>query len=1290
MDKIKIYLFCKHNLIEWEITQYQNSSVDFVLDGDITLFSKKYTIFFEYEEGAFKFKSTEDFTICYKNEDIDSKFIEDGDIFVCNFLNENSKVVLFVQFEETYGSIFTKYFIKDLKYVKIGSNQYNDIVYDSPNVLDYHVTLKIEGDNAKAIGTAAGAYVNKVKFKETNIKFGDVIFLYGLKCVYLGDYIAINNPNGNVYSKLYVLEQEHVIKSPPRKFLDFKVSAINKDKTYVDLDEEKVVTIDPPNFDVNYSFGFLYFASSIFSLSTFIIVIFGIFFGNSQNINHLVYCGIITVILSIVFYVLSFVLSKKKIKNDEKFYNFYLNDKFKELTLIKDERLRALNQRYPKTIDCYKNVTEFDKSIWERNKSDKKFLTLNIGQGNLYFDNLKLNSDCETKLPEDHAAYKNYLKTINNFKIISKAPITIPLNDISKLAIVSDMDILYSVVENFVVQLSSLHSPEDLKIMFLCSKQSAKKLDYVKQIPHVYSDENSFRYFTSTNEELVDLIYNVKNIISEREKVVLQNPSKKFDTSYVIFVFYDFSNTIDLFLNYIRKIESKINVSFVLVTNDNRNVPDVFKTILDVEDKTQTLYKIQDSGTKKFALTHDYTDVVNLIDIDRFVNSLGRIRFSDGIDSVNGFESKSIFDLYGVDDIGKLDILDRWKKNKLFGMESIPVGVHDREIFSINIHAKHDGPNGIIFGESSSGKTEFLKSFILSYCINFHPNNINFIIFKSKSNYKLNSLSDLSHVVSIIDKESNSEKNRLILLIKNEINKRQALFDSLKVNDINSYLNIYDNFLNMRAIPSLVIVVDDIEKSDLDFVEQLTELFSAMSNLGIYIILSTNDTKLFIENKNILNKFDFKLSFRLADVKDMFEIFDDNDISNLNFTGLFSAKFSNLRVFKNIKVAFSNINYDVKNGSDNLDVVNNCGIVTKKVSKIEYLEQTLTQKDVIVNKILDLSQNIELNKVLVNSPLSYLSLQDLEGYSSNFNGFMWCESKNKCSATIGIIDDPKYQTRRYLEIDFKNSGNLFVSGATASGKSTLIKTLIFSLCCEYKPSDLSLYIADLNTMNDNHYNYAPHIRDIVLNRKDLNGMFKKVLDEFDLRKKIFEGMDISSLESYKLRTGEKLPYVILVIDSIQDIYNGTWDYINFIKMIARDGSAYGIYVCITSSEYGEIETKLAEYFDNKLVLKQNDETLYGKILSGICKPSLKFKGQGVLNYSDFYGDRILEFQVAIPMRCENEVELNNKMRALFIQMNDINNRIYDTSEIKQVLDGEIRHEFYDLDETRILSEGIKR
>lgn len=1269
MNKIKIYLFCKDKLIEWEIKHSSCKSVEFLLDKNLTLFSKDYSVVFDYDGENYKLSSNEDFEISFKGEVLDFKNISDSDVLLCNFLRENSKLILFVQLEENINSVFYKFPLSDVKKLTIGCGDDNDIIYKNKNVLNKHILMSFDGKpNVKAVNSAAGCYVNQVRFLDRDLKFGDVVFLYGLKCVYLDDYIALNDPNKNVYCQLPIIKSQNLNKLSPRSFNVFDKRVLNTDKIFLDSDEENRILINPPKFNLKFGSSFLYFISGLLGIICLSLSILGLI----SYTMMFIYLAGVSGVLAVIVGAGAFLINSSRNSKILKKYFDYLDEKDKEIALIKHDKVRDLNQKYPKTLDCYKMVVEFGKRLWERNSQDKNFLSLLLSQGKLHFDNLKIDSEYSTNVNEDHELYQKYSQIVKDSNVISKAPITIPLREVCRFAIVGDMDLLYKTLKSFVVQMASLHSPSDLKLSFMYSKSHEKNISFVRELPHVYSDKKDFRYLATDEEEFANLIYDIKNIVIEREMALSFNENQKFETSYCVFVFYDENDMLKSFLEFMGNVDKRINVSVVLITTDNKFVPNSFKYILQVDSSEQILFRVSGDGQiRKLSLQHDYVEAENLMDMDLFVSVLGRMKLSYSINENEKIDSRTIFDLYGCSSADDIMILNRWNRNKLITTNFIPIGVQENgNSFSINVHSKRNGPNGIILGESGSGKSEFIRTFIMSYSISFSPSEINFLVLKSEYNSKLNSLIDLPHVLEILDKENVSERNRITLLIKNEILRRKNLFSYMKVSDINSYSNVRDNYLDAPIIQHLVLVIDDVSEKDFDFVKELSEISYSMSEVGIHLIVSSNDVEFFSQKIfDITSKFDFKVCFRMKNSDDMFKLIGSGEVLNPSTPGIFNVSFSHSEIFKNVELTFINVIRFLENEYECLDVVNSCGLITKKVSRANYIENGIDEQDSIIKAVIESTGKFEFEVMdIFNSSLRYLSLQELAGYQSKFNGFMWCNNTKECSAIVGIIDDPKYQVQRFLEVDFKNKGNLFIYGSHGTGKSTLINTLIYSLCCEYKSENLNIYIVDLNTRNTDCFKYAPHVKDIVYSKEEVNSLFKKVLDEFELRKKIFGNLDISSVENYKLRTDDVLPYVILVIDSIQDIFDNVWNYTNFIKMLARDGKSYGIYVCVSSSEYSQDEIKLSEYFDNKFVLKLTDESVYEKLLGENCKINSKFKGRGLVRYEDSQGSRILEFQVAYPMNCENEVDLNNKMRSLFMQMDEINNKVYGSLDMANALE----------------------
>ncbi len=1135
MRKIKIYVFCKDRFIEWEI--YDECS-DFILEKHLTYFKKDYKIRFKGDEIV----SSYNYKINYKGENVDSHTLMDGDTFLLEFPEENGKVVLFIKFLEG-GFLFSKFDISGLPEIKIGKSGYCDISYDDKNVLDYHIVLKSDG---QVVSNGVGAYLNGRRFEDSNIKFGDTIFLYGLKVVYLGDFIGVSR------GATVKLKQAKDIKEAKEiRFLSFDKKNFSEDTPYFDFKEDKRIFIEPPNLP----------KGKIFK-------------------------------------------SKRLINKTLEDYSLYLNRKHKEIVRIKEEGSRALFYKYPVASECYKRVINLKDGLWSRNPSHDDFLTLNIGHGQAVLNNIKLVMNRDLDIIKD----KTYDEVINNYNKLKKSPIVIPLKKINKLSLVSNMGNLYEVFKSFIVQMTSLTPPDDLKIFLITSKENKDSLYYMKEIPHVYSKS---RYIAIGEDESIHIIYKIKSLIRDRENILKENKDHVFKRGYVVTLFYFKSPIIDEFLQYIKGVNPKVNVSFILLTVDIKNVPDYFKYLLHIYENYQILHKRLDNGVKRIELSNTYKDELNLIDIDKFTRALSMIKDEEGALDL------SFHSLYGSKNIYDIDIKEKWDDFKSLSLLNIPVAfTYSGYPFILNMHKKREGIFGVIYNNENK---VLLKTLILSYGIYLSPKDLNFIILKSNKDF--NDIISLPHIIDILDKDIESEKRRFLDIITKEIKNRYEIFKELKINNIDEYSMIKKSH-DLYDMGNLFIVIDDINKNDIEFINSIMDLKEMMEDTGVYLILSSEDNIPIDEGK-----MDFKIRFK-------------------NFKDTFDFIGRDGEVHKDMET--------ILDKSFNFNVVDNTGNI---IDKILFNKRTFNEDfKVILDKIREISKD-EGEISPFNSSMRYLILNDLSGYESNFNGFMWNNSEKELCVIAGIIDDSKNHVQRFLNIDFKNKGNVLIVGKNESGKSNFIKTIVYSTLCEYKESHVNIYMVDKGGESYN-FIYAPHVKGVGCTFKEAKILINKVFDEFNLRRKVFDNLGISSIDDYNLIIDEKLPYIILTIDDFNSVYDdhlkGSADF----KNILRYGKEYGIFLCLASNEEIKDEILFSGYFGEKFLLKVNNPNLYKAILGEEISLGEKFSGRGALRYKDSKGSRVLEFQVACQMYGKNTIDINNKLKQLFIQMDDINKKIY--------------------------------
>lgn len=143
----------------------------------------------------------------------------------------------------------------------------------------------------------------------------------------------------------------------------------------------------------------------------------------------------------------------------------------------------------------------------------------------------------------------------------------------------------------------------------------------------------------------------------------------------------------------------------------------------------------------------------------------------------------------------------------------------------------------------------------------------------------------------------------------------------------------------------------------------------------------------------------------------------------------------------------------------------------------------------------------------------------------------------------------------YTVANLAKMPHLLVAGATNSGKSVFINSLLISLLYQNSPDDLQFVLVDPKRVELSPYNGIPHlISDVIVDPKKVVNALRSMVGEMDRRYRLLEQVGARDIESYRDRCerGEKrtielpgggtreevlvpLPYVVIVIDEMADI-----------------------------------------------------------------------------------------------------------------------------------------------------------
>ena len=155
--------------------------------------------------------------------------------------------------------------------------------------------------------------------------------------------------------------------------------------------------------------------------------------------------------------------------------------------------------------------------------------------------------------------------------------------------------------------------------------------------------------------------------------------------------------------------------------------------------------------------------------------------------------------------------------------------------------------------------------------------------------------------------------------------------------------------------------------------------------------------------------------------------------------------------------------------------------------------------------------------------------------------------------------------------DLSKMPHTLIAGATGSGKSVCINSLIISLLYKYNPDEVKLLMVDPKVVELNVYNGIPHLLiPVVTDPKKAAAALNWAVNEMTNRYKLFADSGVRNMESYnelfnKGIIEQKLPYIVIIVDELADLMmvcpNDVEDYIGRLAQMAR---AAGMHLVIAT------------------------------------------------------------------------------------------------------------------------------
>lgn len=1203
-----------------------------------------------------------------KGSEVDSAQLRPLELFFVSIANEEKQSIIFAEPMDESRKAYKRYVVRCDDAYTIGRNLDNNIVFDNKYISGRHAVLKYSNGKWKIedCNSSNGTYVNGCRVTDKILNAGDLVYMMGLKIIVGAGYFAINNPDDllKISSSTLIdyISQEIDTKKKetelpetdfyyvsPRFKREIETAEIKLDQPPSQTEVEKMplaLVIGP-----SLTMGMASLATAGFTIHNIV--------SNGRDMISAMPTLMMSVsmLLGTVMWplLIKHYDKKQRIAKEQKRQSKYLayldetRDKIKRICKIQTD---IINENVVSVADCVKRVEERSSNLWERTINHKDFLNIRIGIGTIPMY-IKMDYQPKRFTLEDDNLWDAMLSLANEPKELKNVPIGVSLVEKRFVGLVGDKSKRENLLKTMLIQMFALHSYDELKVVFIGNND--EEWDFVKFVPHIWDDERKNRYYANCSNDLKELsLLLEKNILVRQDKETTESVT---DEPYYAIVATN-KELVDKCepLQKLIKYKNNRGFSVLLVYDELKNLPKEITTVISV---TSNDYKIFDKKDTTGSYIKFMPEMIEDSLADNVARKVADIKLDIG-NAKYGFPKQLPFlEMFDAGKVEHLNVLTRWKENNPVVTLQTPVGVDNAGgEFKLDLHEKFHGPHGLVAGMTGSGKSEFIITYILSMAVNYHPDEVAFVLIDYKGGGLAGAFEDtkngikLPHLAGTITNLDGASVRRSLTSIQSELRRRQAIFNDVRevsnegTIDIYKYQRLYREGIVSVPLPHLFIISDEfaeLKKQQPEFMDELISAARIGRSLGVHLILATQKPSGVVDDQ-IWSNSKFRVCLKVQEKADSMDMIKCPDAAELSDTGRFYLQVGFNELFAQGQSAWCGAEYVPANTCEKheeygISVINNLGnvLLTKRLDT-EKKTGTARYKQIVA--IVRYLSEIACEENVGTRPLwlppipakIYVSeLADKYGYNAlNYN----------INPIIGEYDDPYNQKQGLLTLPLSKEGNCVIYGSAGSGKTTFLTTLCYSLITSYDANALNMYIMDFGSETLKMFERAPQVGDVILSNDEekINNLFKMLSKEIVTRKREFAAYG-GDYDNYNKKSGKTKPAIVVVINNYM-AFAELFDYLSGeLMLLTRDGVKYGIYFVMSCSSTNAIRFNLLQNFKQLLTLELNDETGYSGIVGkteGVLPA--KYKGRGLVAL-----DKVYEFQTAHAIESDDEYESIKKM-----------------------------------------------
>ncbi len=1225
------------------------------------------TLPLEVWDNTWSMNDSRQFTITQNEKPVSKVELTPGLLLNC-VMNADEDTVFSITVNEVNdgNTRFEKFFLDTAvcSGVRIGSGADNVVRYGNQFCSPRHAEIVIEGGIAKIrdLGSVNGTFVNgRALTKDRELHYGDVIYIIGLKIVYLGNVLAINNPGSNCMVDTLKLKPIHIEASGEEEEHEYEAEEI-----YFLRTPRKLETLDNETFTIEKCPArnrqkkqpMIFTIGPAFTMMIPMIAGVMMMSGEGQGMLSGLIMSVGAALIGAMWAILNIRYQNKEEAETEAnrvvSYTTYIAKTAERIKQKIEYNRGVLSRMLPSGEEAVTFALHGSSRLWEKSNAHGDFLTVRLGRGDIPSPNGIVVP--KEQLMAEHDPLNEKVEEIQAaMALLKNVPVDISLYENRMVGIVSkNREKVLNLGRLLAVQIAGLHPYTDVRLCYVYPMRETDSWSYTHFLPHVWSPDGRLRMLACDKKTVGDVMYHLSGVIRdrlEREPAQKEDETAKILPHYVVMV-ADWSLVEEEpIAKYLMNPTPELGMTVVYLTDAIDKLPSGCTAIVQDDQENSGFY----STTGAFAQQEqvDY-DEVSEEKIQKFARSLSNYKIRELGVSMAIPDVLTFLDMYKTSRVEELDMLHKWLENRTYESMKSMVGYKSgNQPLFLDIHEKYHGPHGLVAGTTGSGKSETLQSYILSLAVNYHPHEVAFILIDYKGGGMAQSFLGLPHLSGVITNLGGNATNRALLSINAEIKSRQRIFNEYKVKHIDAYIELYRSGVAAEPMPHLLIIADEfaeLKKEQPEFVRALVSAARVGRSLGVNLILATQKPSGVVDDE-IWSNTRFRLCLRVADKQDSNEMLKRPDAAFITGTGRGYFQVGNDEIFEEFQSGWSGAEYepdiaftDDKNAKVELiNLIGKNDVPKQKKKKKSDNIAKVTQLDAVVKYAAKVAKEnrIAAIKQIWMPPLpSRIYLDELTTIEKP-QGF-------SLLLPIGLADNPEGQNQYPVAVDFLSDGHLLICGAGGAGKTTLLQTIIYSAAQHYTAKEVNLYIADFSSRTMAVFGSLPHVGGVLFEGDDekISEVFALLQNTLAQRKSEFSRQGIGSFKEYVTQKND-CPAILFMIDNYVAFIESYDQYEDTLAQLSREAASYGIYLVLTMNNSGELRSRIRQNFINGIALQMPDRFEYEAVIGERTEiiPEGRTSGRGLMK-----APRPVEFQTALCLREDEGLSQAQTLRRQFASM----------------------------------------